>query len=105
MAAIKAISGWEEKYPAFKWCTDYGADWYLPAYYELKEIHKMREIINATLLENELPIILDDEGYWSSTQRDMYNAYCIYNDNHALDIYKYYIRRVRAVLAFENEDY
>ena len=27
MAVVKAISGWESKYPAFKWCADLGEDW------------------------------------------------------------------------------
>ena len=43
MAEIKTISGWEEKYPAFKWCADYGENWYLPAYYELREICNQQE--------------------------------------------------------------
>ena len=30
MAKVKAISGWEAKYPAFKWCADLGECWYLP---------------------------------------------------------------------------
>jgi hypothetical protein len=40
---IMSMSGWEEGYPAFKWCIDYGTDWYLPSYNELLAIFKEKD--------------------------------------------------------------
>ena len=70
MAIIKAIDGWEDKYPAFKWCADYGAGWYLPALNELVEIYNQRELIETALLANGYKSfeISDNPYYWSSTE-------------------------------------
>ena len=107
MAVIKAIGGWEEKYPAFKWCADYGENWYLPAYYELGEIHNQRKLLNAALEANgytELNPSLIFPYLWSSTEYGSNYAYNLnfsYGDSSYYD-YKDYTYSVRAVLAFEN---
>ncbi len=49
MAKIKSISGWETKYPAFKWCADIGDGWYLPAFDEVKTIFVHKDKINSAL--------------------------------------------------------
>ncbi|MBQ8853174.1 MAG: leucine-rich repeat protein [Alistipes sp.] len=65
MAVVKAISGWESKYPAFKWCADLGDGWYLPAKEELLTIYNNKDKLN-TNLTNKLSSIY----YWSSTEYD-----------------------------------
>jgi hypothetical protein len=70
MAAIKAIEGWEEKYPAFKWCADYGDGWYLPALNELHKIYTNREVVNATLESYGYTGLNFSYYYWSSTEAD-----------------------------------
>ena len=52
MAKVKAISGWEAKYPAFKWCADLGEGWYLPSIEELKVFmlnDAVHDAVNRTL--------------------------------------------------------
>ncbi|MBP3498090.1 MAG: PEGA domain-containing protein [Alistipes sp.] len=51
---IKAISGWQTKYPAFKWCADLGDGWYLPSIKELQAIYTQSEKINNTLSTNNM---------------------------------------------------
>ena len=63
MAIIKAISGWESKYPAFKWCADLGEGWYLPAREELATICSNKDVVNANLVYK-----LSSSWYWSSTE-------------------------------------
>ena len=65
MAIIKAISGWESKYPAFKWCADLGEGWYLPAKEELLTIYSNKAAIDANLVYK-----LSSSWYWSSTEYD-----------------------------------
>ncbi|MDR2131217.1 MAG: hypothetical protein LBP56_08685 [Odoribacteraceae bacterium] len=36
---IKQQANWEGRFPAFKWCSDQGPGWYLPAINELKELY------------------------------------------------------------------
>ena len=41
METIKSISGWENSFPLFKWCTDKtqgGLEWYIPAKKELRQM-------------------------------------------------------------------
>ena len=101
MAIIKRISGWEEKYPAFKWCSDYGEGWYLPAFSELQEIYNKRTAIDATLETNGYTT-LEECYYWSSTEDSYSNAYRLRFGYGISTYYGYkdntYI--VRAVLAF-----
>ena len=104
MAIIKAISGWESKYPAFKWCADLGEGWYLPAKEELLTIYSNKDVVNANLVYKVL-----SSYYWSSTEYDYYNSYGVFcawfvdmyngrTDNTA----KNANYRVRAVSAFGN---
>ena len=65
MAVVKAISGWETKYPAFKWCTDLGDDWYLPAKEELRTIYNNKDKLNTNLTD-----MLSSNNHWSSTEND-----------------------------------
>ena len=74
MAKVKAISGWEAKYPAFKWCADLGEGWYLPSIEELKVFmlnDAVHDAVNRTLIARG-GTQLYDRGelgwYWSSTE-------------------------------------
>jgi hypothetical protein len=77
MAKVKAISGWQTKYPAFKWCDDLGEGWYLPSIEELKAFtisDSVRNAVNRTLkakggeaLHNKGDLY---KWYWSSTEHD-----------------------------------
>ena len=98
MAIIKSIEGWGEKYPAFKYCSDYGEGWYLPAKNELREIYENKDIINAALGWTSLC----DESYWSSTENSDSNAY-EFSFSAGYDIYvtkKYIYNHTCAVIAF-----
>lgn len=46
---IKGISGWQELFPAFNWCYDFGDGWYLPAANELSRINENMALINEGL--------------------------------------------------------
>ena len=102
MAVVKAISGWESKYPAFKWCADLDDGWYLPAKQELQTIYNNRTAIDANLTD-----VIGTSWYWSSTEYDFqYSSgeFCAwgvvvdygitgnYNKNNT-----YYVRAVSAV--------
>ena len=54
MTVIQSISGWEEKYPAFKWCDDYtdasdNSEWYLPARDELDQLYIVIDAVKAAV--------------------------------------------------------
>ena len=49
MAVIRTIPDWQNKFPAFKWCSDLGDDWYLPSIDELSTIIKYKDIVNSKL--------------------------------------------------------
>ena len=102
MAKVKAISGWREKYPVFKWCADLGEGWYLPAKEELLAIYRNKEILDSQLTD-ELGI----ECYWSSTEDSEFCAWTIwmydgfdnlgFKDFDHQDVhYPYYVRAVSA---------
>ena len=55
-----------DQYPAFVWCRNKGADWYLPAMEELMAISNKWLTINSTLAEYGAQ--LKDGWYWSSTE-------------------------------------
>jgi hypothetical protein len=111
MNTIKALDATLGKYPAFKWCADYGIDWYLPALDELKKIYNTSVYIesrlsnsNATLSEFGATTIKTGSSkyYWSSTENYYYSAYKfdfsngrLYDSNNKDNTYY-----VRAVLAF-----
>lgn len=100
MRRIKSIDGWENKYPAFKWCADYGEGWYLPAVNELETIYNYKSTINATLSANSYTSLSRYE-YWSSTEQHESRAYEFYftNGNSYNDL-KDNAYNVRAVFAF-----
>ena len=104
MAIIKAISGWESKYPAFKWCADLGEGWYLPAKEELLTIYSNKAAIDANLTQQLL-----ENWYWSSTEYDYHDSdgvFCAWHvtvsDGYAGLTNKYRNGYVRAVSAFGN---
>ena len=77
MAKVKAISGWQTKYPAFKWCDDLGEGWYLPSIEELKAFtisDSVRNAVNRTLTAKGGEAIHNKgdlyKWYWSSTEHD-----------------------------------
>ena len=63
MAKVMAISGWRDKYPAFKWCADLGEGWYLPSIEELLTIYKNKDSLNLNLTGKLC-------NYWSSTENN-----------------------------------
>ncbi len=73
MEKVMAISGWQDKYPAFKWCADLGEGWYLPSIEELKKILFCENFnkINDTIKSQGGDILLSSEYYWSSTQAEV----------------------------------
>lgn len=102
MAIIKSISGWEDKYPAFKWCADLGDGWYLPAKQELLTIYNNKTAIDANLTD-----VLGTYTYWSSTESDgqsssgVFCAWYVYmNYGNASNFNKDINNYVRAVSAF-----
>ena len=58
---IKKIEGWEQKYPAFKWCVDQGEGWYLPSVVEMEAITQNKERIAPHLIDQF-------SYYWCSTE-------------------------------------
>ena len=107
MAKVKAVSDWQSKYPAFKWCAIYGKDWYLPSIEELKKFTldvTTHDAVNRTLVSEggvKLYNCRNDVGYWSSTEH--YNrigalSININNEdtNCSLKTVKYYVRAVSA---------
>ena len=54
MNTIKAHNHDLSKYPALKWCTDYGTDWYLPSINELRIIHGLSSSLNASINSNPI---------------------------------------------------
>lgn len=77
MKTIKALNPDLSKYPAFKWCADYGTDWYLPAKSELDTIFDIITTINTTLSTNGYTSLSTTNNYWSSTE-DSYNSHHAY---------------------------
>ena len=113
MAKVKAISGWQDKYPAFKWCADLGEGWYLPSREELKTFtldDAVHDAVNRTLMARGGTKLYDRgelELYWSSTEYDYKNSsgeFCAWSVRvfDGLTYYnnKYYDYYVRAVSAF-----
>ena len=113
MAKVKARPDWQSKYPAFKWCTDLGDGWYLPAIGEFKKFildDTIHDVVNRTLAAKGGKKLYNKGGsgwYWSSTEYDKQfssGEFC------AWDVYmkygttgnfcKYGKRYVRAVSAF-----
>ena len=104
MAIIKAISGWESKYPAFKWCANLGEGWYLPAKEELEIIYSNKAAIDANLTGQ-----LSSSWYWSSTEYDYHDSdgvFCAWDVRMRDGLTDYSIKTnydyIRAVSAFGN---
>ena len=102
MAVVKAITDWESKYPAFKWCADLGEGWYLPAKQELLTIYNNKTAIDANLTD-----VIGTSWYWSSTEYDLqYSSgefcawYVSLNVGYTLYDSKFNYGYVRAVSAF-----
>lgn len=87
MKKIQALSdNWQQYYPAFAWCYNYGTDWYLPATAELIAILDNQSTINSTLSAKGYATLDDGSGgdgwvgwmpYWTSTQYDDEKAHCM----------------------------
>ena len=100
MNTIKAINPDLSKYPAFRWCADYGTDWYLPARNELKTIYNNKSTINSILSAYGYTS-LDASYYWSSTEQFNSWAYTLkISDGGSYGYEKSNQYTVRAVLAF-----
>ena len=108
MAKIKSISGWETKYPAFKWCADYGNGWYLPALNELKAIYAQRDKINKTLSANNMDKLGSKDEYsglWSSSEFIDDSAYRVkFSDGIDFSLSKSYDYAVRAVFVLDGRE-
>ena len=66
--------GDKDQYPAFVWCRNKGADWYLPAKDELEAIHNNKNEINSTLAKYGAQ--LANGLYWSSTEYKDNPGFC-----------------------------
>ena len=110
MAAIQSISGWEQKYPAFKWCDEYtdwadNSEWYLPAKDELDQLYTVKDYVNAAIEKitagDDTVTKLGTGWYWSSSQYDLNDAWDQrFSDGYQSSYYKDYTYSVRAVRAF-----
>ncbi len=112
MAKVKAIYGWREKYPVFKWCADLGEGWYLPSIEELKVFTlntAVYDAVNRTLIARGGTKLYDRgewKWYWSSTEEneqydDQFCAWFVnLNDGYTNTSLKYNDIYVRAVSAF-----
>ena len=100
MEKIKSISGWQSKYPAFKWCADYGNGWYLPALNELRAIYNQRDKINRALSANNMDKLgSKDSWLWSSSEfsSDLAYIFGFSNGDDSSRFGKFYSNAVRAV--------
>ena len=76
MVKVKSISGWQTKYPAFKWCADLGDGWYLPAIDELEKFMLDKSVwiaVSLTLIARGGTALHNIAAstvnrYWSSTE-------------------------------------
>ena len=95
MAVVKQRSDWRNKYPAFAWCADLGAGWYLPAKNELAAIYTNKNKIEP-YLSRKLDVYL-----WSSTETDeVYKEeYCPWNASATGNMSTYCKSRTNVVFA------
>lgn len=76
MATIKNISGWETRFPAFKWCDAHGEGWLLPTGDELIDLIQNYDLINSTLKANGyVTISLCEDWYWTSATTEYDPSY------------------------------
>lgn len=117
LAKIVEIPNWMGKYPAFKWCFDYGKGWYLPSLQEVERFlifPAIREAINRGLTENG-GTPLSDVSYWSSTEDDTQADEGIFRAKYVnakamtaaanLKKYKFYVRAVASFGDWYDEIY
>ena len=117
LAKIEEIPNWMGKYPAFKWCFDYGKGWYLPSLQEVERFlifPAIREAINRGLTENG-GTPLSDVSYWSSTEDDTQADEGIFRAKYVnakamtaaanLKKYKFYVRAVASFGDWYDEIY
>ena len=96
-----------DQYPAFTWCRNKGADWYLPAIDELELLllnDSVHDAVNKTL-NQKCGTKLYDKGkdwefYWSSTEYNLASAWGVDMRNGTLVRLKNDSTYVRAVSAF-----
>lgn len=71
MEIVQRIKNWHKKYPAFKWCSDLGMNWYIPALWEMDAIYREKEKINQSLkILNKGELVLKDNYLVSSDEVD-----------------------------------
>ena len=102
MATIKAINPDLSKYPAFKWCADYGTGWYLPSRSEMEQVANQKTIINETLSACGFTTIgtYIYTNYWTSTEYNSDAACGLYWYGDSANFFKENTFNVRAVYAF-----
>ena len=87
------------EHPAFKWCIEQGNKWYLPSTNELKELYKVKVVVNKTLTKYSHKEIRD-WWYWSSTERDEFCAWGVImgggNTSYGTKNNDYFVRAVSA---------
>ena len=77
------------KFYAFKFCMDFGQDWYLPALNELKKIYSNLSELNAMLTKIGGTILGTSSIYWSSTEYNGSRAYYLkFNNGESDECYK-----------------
>ena len=65
------------KFYAFKFCMNFGQDWYLPALNELKKIYSNVSELNVMLTKIGGTILGTSSDYWSSTEYNSSRAYFV----------------------------
>lgn len=94
MMVVKDIPDWDSTYPVFKWCADFGEEWYLPSRFELEAMYANKEELNHHLTDKI------EGSYWSSTENSS-GVWIVYMDNGDLQLYhKSYHNTARAVTNF-----
>lgn len=89
-------------FPAFEWCIAKGAQWYLPARDELRELYTPKAAVNTALAGISGTTQLDDSvTYWSSSEfnKNNYVWNVLLLDGHGsayLKSSKYYVRAISA---------
>lgn len=104
MNLIKSYTSYDfSKLYVFKYCANYGADWYCPAVNELVAIYKYISELNK-MLSKIGGTTLDTSGkkaYWSSTELNSIKAYAVNFSNGKSSYYdKEVLFNVRAIRAF-----
>ena len=88
-----------KNYPAFVWCREQGEDWYLPSKDELLSLYHVKNQINK-LLRDRCKEMINDNWYWSSTERGLCAWFVDMNNGGTYNGNKFGNYYVRAVSAF-----